>query len=445
MPKARPVQQLKPLFSTAPAKTTAENSKKQKRVFLAQNVLEAAQSRIARVFDDFSHVYLSCSAGKDSTTMLHLVAAEARRRGRKFGLLFIDMEAQYDHTIRHAEECFEAYRDVTEPYWISLPLILRNSVSQYQPRWLCWDPAEKDRWVRQPSKWSITDTNKFPWFRDGMEFEEFVVDFGSWYAKGEPTACFVGIRAQESLNRYRTLVANKEMWHGLRWTTAKPGNVFNVYPIYDWKTEDIWRFAGKMETTYNEVYDLMWKAGLTIHQQRLCQPYGDDQRKGLHLFHVLEPQTWAKVVARVAGANSGALYANEAGNMMGRVKITCPPGHNWQSFARILLGGMPDASRRHYVDKITMFFKWFEKHHGLKMKASAVDGELPYVEAYDGPTDEVLALYPNKGGPTWYRVCKMLLKNDWWGKELSFSQTKSDAYDDYIALMRKRRERWSKE
>ena len=52
----------------------------------------------------------------------------------------------------------------------------------------------------------------------------------------------------------------------------------------------------------------MHKAGLTIHQQRICQPYGDDQRRGLWLFHLIEPITWAKVVARVNGANSGALY-----------------------------------------------------------------------------------------------------------------------------------------
>lgn len=30
----------------------------------------------------------------------------------------------------------------------------------------------------------------------------------------------------------------------------------------------------------NRLYDLMHQAGLTIHQQRICQPYGDDQRKG---------------------------------------------------------------------------------------------------------------------------------------------------------------------
>ena len=53
---------------------------------------------------------------------------------------------------------------------------------------------------------------------------------------------------------------------------------------------------------YNKIYDLMHMAGVGIHQMRLCQPYGDDQRKGLWLFKMLEPETWSKVVwARARG------------------------------------------------------------------------------------------------------------------------------------------------
>ena len=74
----------------------------------------------------------------------------------------------------------------------------------------------------------------------------------------------------------------------------------------------------------------MHKAGLSISQQRICQPYGDDQRRGLWLFHIIEPETWAKVVTRVNGANSGALYVNESGAINGYNKITLPKGHTWE-------------------------------------------------------------------------------------------------------------------
>src|SRR5690606_10836064 len=104
-------------------------------------------------------------------------------------------------------------------------------------------------------------------------------------------ACFVGIRTAESLNRYRTIMREKAAFEGRGYTTwTSQGPVFNVYPIYDWRTEDIWTYHAKHpERPYNRLYDRMHQAGLTIHQMRICQPYGDDQRKGLWLFQVIEP------------------------------------------------------------------------------------------------------------------------------------------------------------
>ena len=107
------------------------------------DVLTAAQRRLSFVFDRFEKVCVSFSAGKDSTVLLHLAAAEAARRGRKIGLLLIDLEAQYRHTIEHALRCFDLYRDSIEPFWVSLPLSLRNAVSQFEPQWICFDPARE--------------------------------------------------------------------------------------------------------------------------------------------------------------------------------------------------------------------------------------------------------------------------------------------------------------
>ena len=46
---------------------------------LGINVLQAAKDRINYTFDNFERVYISFSAGKDSTLMLHLVMEEAIR------------------------------------------------------------------------------------------------------------------------------------------------------------------------------------------------------------------------------------------------------------------------------------------------------------------------------------------------------------------------------
>lgn len=387
------------------------------------DVLTAAQQRIAYVFDNFPRIYVSYSGGKDSTVMLHLVAEEAVRRGRKFGLLFVDLEAQYALTIAHIEECFALYRDIIEPYWIALPINLRNAVSMYQPQWMCFDPACRGDWVREPPETAITDESYFPFFRRGMEFEEFVPEFGHWYGGDKLTACFVGIRTDESLNRWRTIAAGKKRgMEGKSWTTWCRQSLYNVYPIYDWRTRDIWIYAGKSGKPYNKLYDRMYQAGLTIHQMRICQPYGDDQRKGLWLFHIIEPQTWSRIVARVNGANQGAMYAQESGDILGNLKISKPPGHTWQSFAMLLLDSMPGRTQEHYKDKIAVFLHWYQDR-GYRAGIPD-DGEL------------------SKDKPSWKRICKALLRNDYWCKGLSFSQHKSQAYEKYVKLMKKRRSQW---
>jgi len=384
------------------------------------NVLEAAIERISFIFDNFERIYLSFSAGKDSTVMLHLVMAEAIKRNRKIGILLIDLEAQYKLTIEHAEKCVDLYKDNIELYWCALPLNLRNAVSNYQPQWLAWDPNNKDMWVRQPPKCAITDETAFSFFQRGMEFEEFVPLFGEWYAQEKMCACLVGIRTDESLNRFRTIaLKSKSKYKNKNYTTKVTDNVFNIYPIYDWSVSDLWHYHYlNPGLPFNKIYDQMHKAGLSPTQMRICQPYGDDQRRGLWLYHVLEPQTWYKVVSRVNGANSGALYVQESGNMTGYTKISKPNNHTWKSFCNLLLSSLPKKTQEHYITKFKVFIKWW-KLRGYP----------------DGLPDEAPLVLENKRiAPSWRRLCKVLLRNDYWCKGLAFTQPKSAAYDKYLEL-----------
>jgi predicted phosphoadenosine phosphosulfate sulfurtransferase len=170
----------------------------------------------------------------------------------------------------------------------------------------------------------------------------------------------------------------------------------------------------------------MHKAGVPMGHMRICQPYGDDQRRGLWLFHLIEPETWARVVARVNGANGGALYMQEWGNINGYRKISKPDGHTWQSFAELLVSSMPPKTKEHFQNKIVLFQKWWmERGYG-----AGIPDEAPY------------ELEAARRAPSWRRVCKSLLRNDYWGKGMGFSQHKSDAYKKYLDLMRRRKEAW---
>ena len=400
-----------------------------KKAPLDVDVLTAAKSRISRVFDDFERIYVSFSGGKDSTVMLALVLEEARARSRKVGLLFIDLEAQYTATVDFVLSCYEKNADIVEPYWLALPIGLRNAVSVFEPKWTCWDPSAKDKWVRQPPSVAITDEGTFPWFKRGMEFEDLIADFGEWYAHGKRTACFVGIRTDESINRFRTIASDeKETHEGLCWTTRLSENAYNAYPIYDWHVDDIWHYHAVTGAPYNKVYDLMFAAGLTPHQMRICQPYGDDQRKGLWLYHIMEPATWARVVARVAGVNGGALYVKEKGNVNGVGAVSLPESCvSYKDFAMSLLESLPPHASEHYRSKISVFIRWYEARG--------------YPEGI--PDTAPAAEEASRKAPSWRRVCKTILRNDWWCKGLGFAQHKSGAYDTYMDRMKRKRVEWN--
>lgn len=398
------------------------------KVYQPHNVLTASRDRIVKTFDLFEKIYVSFSGGKDSTTMLHLVMDEAIKRNRKVGVLIIDLEAQYKDTIIHMEKMVEMYKDHIDLHWFCGELLLRNAVTNYEPRWVCWDEDKKDVWVREKPALAA-DVSQYDFYVPRMEFEELMVIFGEWYSGYGKyrTAGMIGIRANESLHRYRAIVSRKDglMLNNYKWTTKVAKNLYNVYPIYDWRTEDIWVYHGKhQDKPHNRVYDQMTKAGVKLSDQRLCQPYGDDQRKGLWLYHILEPDTWSRLVLRVNGVNSGSLYIQEKGNMTGYHKITKPENHTWQSYCNLLLSTLPEKTSNHYRARFKKFIKgWQDRGY------TTIPDEAPH------------ELEVKCWAPSWRRMCKVILRNDYWCKGLGQTQPLSEAYGKFKQIKELRKKK----
>jgi predicted phosphoadenosine phosphosulfate sulfurtransferase len=397
------------------------------RVYLGIGVCEGARQRIEFLLDQFPRVAVAFSGGKDSTVLLDLAARAARKRGRRIHAMFVDLEGQFQLTVEHVLKMLHLNADVVDATWICLPLNLRNAVSAIQPQWTAWDPSEKDRWIRKPPPRSklppcvelVTDPERWNWYHEGMEFEDLVPRWADWFAKGgdqgdpQPTTSLVGIRSDESLNRWRTLASEKkERFENKSWTTVLDRNplVVSAYPIADWRTRDVWIYHARTpDMPCNPIYELMLKAGVPLGVQRICQPYGDDQRRSLWLFHAIEPDTWGRVVSRVAGANQGALYASQKGNVLGNGKVTLPAGHTWKSFVKLLLRTLPAHHGLHYRMKIDSFVTWWRENgypNGIP------DSAEPKLEQ-------------QKRVPSWRRIARVILRNDYWCKGLSYTPHKS--------------------
>ena len=224
------------------------------------------------------------------------------------------------------------------------------------------------------------------------------------------------------------------------YSTQVDENVYNFYPIYDYTTEDIWTYYGKTGNEYNKFYDLMYKAGVSIHSMRIDEPFGDTAKAGLNMFKIIEPKTWVKIVGRVAGANFGNIYANSTINT---ANYKLPKGHTWESFTYFLLDTLPKNASDHYKEKFNKFIKWWtEKGSGMRQEdidilninyngAIFQTGEMSTrgnkdkeVIKFNHVVDTIPELDSKQDVLTWKRMAMCIIKNDYFCKSLSFGISK---------------------
>jgi predicted phosphoadenosine phosphosulfate sulfurtransferase len=410
------------------------------------NVYEAAMKRIEFIFAEFDNIYVSFSGGKDSGVLLNLCIDYIRsnKLQRRIGVFHIDYEAQYQMTTDYVDAELAKNADIIDVYRICLPLRAHCATSMYQNYWTPWENSKKDIWVREMPANGINENNhSFDFLRAGMSDYEFQDKFVVWYHqknKASRTACLIGIRTQESLNRWRAIYSDRNYrnYKDFNWTKEIAPNVFNAYPIFDWKTEDVWISNGKFRWDYNRLYDLFYRAGVPIDKMRVASPFNDWAIESLKLYRVIDPNNWARMVGRVNGVNFSAIYGGTTA--MGWKNIKLPTGHTWESYMYFLLKSLPDKTRENYLTKLsTSIMFWREKGGVLsietiqKLKDAGVKIEVGESTNYKTSKLPVRMEYIDeidiaefKEIPTFKRMCISIMKNDHLCKYMGFSQTKDE-------------------
>jgi len=416
----------------------------------SKNVYEASNERIDFIFKNFERIYLSFSGGKDSGVMLNLVMDYMRKNNitQKIGIMILDNEANYEYSLSFMHSILEKNLDILDVYWCCLPITLPCTVSSYATEWQCWGEKDKHRWIRpMPKQGYIVniDNKPFDFFKENMSYDEFWDDFGDWYSQGKTCACLIGIRADESLNRFRAIMNDRKVTiGGHAWTKKKRDNkyqVYNCYPIYDWKTEDIWVGNAKFDWEYNSLYDIFWKAGLTIAQMRVASPFMSESKSSLNLYRVIDPHVWATLCARVAGANFIATY----GKQLNYNSFKLPAGHTWKTFVKFLLDTLPKEVSENFKMRFIQSFKYWGrvgrglpkktilelKKYGIpfKLNGKTVHGskELDRVVIQSFPDHLDMLSCHNSDVASWKRFAITILKNDHTCKYMGLAPTKSQA------------------
>ena len=403
------------------------------------NVYDAARERIAWCLREFDYVYVSFSGGKDSGALLELTAEVASEEEKRFGIFHMDYEAQYQLTTDYVEEMLEKYSDVADIYHVCVPFKVTTCTSMFQSYWRPWDDSMRDLWVRSMPKRAMT-ADRFPFYRAELWDYDFQDAFGEWLCdeKGR-VCCLVGIRTDESLNRWRTIYSEREgrrNYCGRRWTTD--GKCVVAYPIYDWRLEDVWTANAKRGWRYNHLYDLMYLAGVPLHKMRVASPFLSEGQETLRLYQVIEPDTWGRLIGRVNGVNFAGLYGGTTA--MGWKNITKPAHFTWKEYMYFLLSTLPKETREGYLLKLETSIRFWHTKGGClsdqtieELRKAGANIEVLNDTNYKTTKKPVRMDYLDdidithfKEIPTYKRMCVCIIKNDHLCKYMGFSLTKDE-------------------
>jgi len=224
-----------------------------KRVQSDIDVVTAAKQRIKNVFYNGVPVYLSFSGGKDSIVLAHLtyqLIQTGEIDPSLLTVLFIDEEAIFD--------CIEATTKLWRKKfllagakfdWWCIEVKHFNCLNELSSdeTFVCWDSRKRDVWVRQPPPFAI---------RNHPQLRPRVDNYQSFLPRVTMDGIMItGVRAAESIQRLQYMAALNMGAKGIT-------NTNTIYPIYDWKTTDVWLYLRDQRVDIPEVYLQMYQVAV---------------------------------------------------------------------------------------------------------------------------------------------------------------------------------------
>ena len=319
--------------------------------YVDKDVVTLAKERVRRAYEMFDTIAVAFSGGKDSTATLNVVLEVAEELEKTpVEVFFYDEEAIPVQTEEYVRRISKDPR--VNLRWLCFPIKARNACSRRQPFWYPWNPDKKEKWVREFPPEGVMELPNLP--------KEFIMKhdhadlMGALFPpdKYGTVGICLGIRAQESLSRLRSVTAKQyENYIVKSDDKTDQGNIHKVYPVYDWRHKDVWTAPKVFGWDYNEAYDRMDMAGIPISLQRCSPAYGQEPLQKLWSYRTAFPEVWDKMSVRVEGANTASKYALTSVYSYGG-RPEKPDGWKWEEFLAHFIGKYPKDVQKHLSKRI---------------------------------------------------------------------------------------------
>lgn len=269
------------------------------KMYLKQNVYEAALDRIRYLFTEFPNVIVNISGGKDSTIVRNLTLKVAEEMGRLPQKVYhCDMEVEWNGVVEYLRTIMADPR--VEPLWMQVPLkrAIFNATSSGNPYFYCWEPGKK--WMREKEACAYKEN-----IYGAEDYYSLFLAFDRHHFKDLPTCRIAGVRTEESPARMMGLTSY-ETYKGVTWGNkyGKHDNFYTFYPIYDWSYTDVWKAIHDNGWEYCNIYDYQYRYGVPIQKMRISSLLHESAVNSLFYAQEFESDTWDRLVERTNGVNT---------------------------------------------------------------------------------------------------------------------------------------------